>query len=151
MSNSILPIRDIIEAIETIHRKLAARCHELAGSGADTRMQMLLNYVADHENKLLGTLQRTRKDSRPEVLDTWFQLPAPLDRLEADMQLTAVATTAELVAQVEELDEKRLQFFQTLAAKAPTPEVRKLMEGLMALEEIEQRRLQLAALRLNDI
>jgi hypothetical protein len=153
MSSNYVTVRDILTAVDRMHRELAAACRRLAAT-AETRLQLVAGYVADHENRLRGTLQRTLADGRPEVLDTWFQLPTSLDQLAADAMPEDFDTIGDadlLVARVEAIEEARRQFFTQLADTAPTPEVQALLSGLAQQEAIEQRRLQMAALRLQDM
>lgn len=65
-------MHDILDVTRQLHRELSQHLSQSADDNASERSQMLLNYLAEHEERLARTLETFQKKADLGSLDTWF-------------------------------------------------------------------------------
>jgi hypothetical protein len=70
-------VKDLINWVEAYHGRLAEQYRAKAGAAESERLQMVLNYLADHETRMQAGLRAIFNEShkKRDVLDTWFDDP----------------------------------------------------------------------------
>src|SRR5690606_16985960 len=65
-------IEEVLEWTGVFHQHLAEEYQRLSRRQEQQRLDMLLNYLADHERLLQQTMERVREDTAYGLLHTWF-------------------------------------------------------------------------------
>lgn len=143
--------RDILHAIERLHRQLARHYRQLGHGTSQERLRLLLDYMSTHEEKLQMAMRRTGHDSSEAVLNTWFRDAPALDEVMAELSPRAADSQEQLISQAQALGRHLLTLYEQLAETAPTQKVRALFENIALQARQEEARLQMAALQLQDI
>ncbi|MDR5887391.1 2-hydroxyacyl-CoA dehydratase [Vreelandella janggokensis] len=70
-------VKDLIVWVEAYHGRLSEQYRAKAGAAESERLQMVLNYLADHETRMQAGLRAIFDESheKRDVLDTWFDDP----------------------------------------------------------------------------
>nr|WP_027335954.1 hypothetical protein [Halomonas sp. HL-48] len=71
-------VKDLIAWVEAYHGRLASQYSARAAECESERLQMVLNYLADHETRMQAGLRAIFDESheKREVLETWFDDPS---------------------------------------------------------------------------
>ncbi|MFO7706379.1 MAG: ATPase [Halopseudomonas sp.] len=133
----------LIEWTGALHRNLAERLEQgLAGEPGE-KAKWLLEYLADHERKLNDVVSKVSKHGNAGALHTWLYEHLS-EKLPADKRqtLSFVGMSFEDISdEIFVIHNQLLDLYRSAAGRAPTPEVRELMEELLELEEHETLRL----------
>ena len=119
----------LIEWTGTLHRNLAERLEAGMSSDPGEKAKWLLEYLADHERKL----------SDSGALDTWLyeHLSEKLPADKRDSVSFAGLTFEQISEEIFAIHNQLIELYRSAAGRAPTPEVREMMEELLELEEHE--------------
>lgn len=133
----------LIEWTGALHRNLAERL-ELGLTGEPgEKAKWLLEYLADHERKLNDVVCKFKQHGDAGALHTWLYEHLS-ERLPADKRqtLSFVGMNFEEISdEIVIIHNQLIDLYRSAAGRAPTPEVRELMEELLELEEHETLRL----------
>lgn len=133
----------LIEWTGALHRNLAERLElGLAGEPGE-KAKWLLEYLADHERKLTDVVSKVSKHGDAGALHTWLYEHLS-ERLPADKRQTLSflgMSFEEISDEIFIIHNQLIDLYRSAAGRAPTPEVRELMEELLELEEHETLRL----------
>ncbi|MCX7818399.1 MAG: hypothetical protein N2652_04200 [Kiritimatiellae bacterium] len=135
--------RDVIERARAFHRQLAERFHRIERQSDRERIQMLMDYLAAHEERMERRLAAFETKSARSLLDMWYQYPPPDDVVRAleQIRLSPDMTIPEIVCAALHLDEQILRLYRWAADSAPSPQVREVFEALLNEHKEERRRL----------
>ena len=141
----------LVDLVSQFHRQLAQHCSQTARLNQDERVRLLLDYVGRHETHLAAALQSYENQAREKILATWFR-NAPTNALPRLDQhaLSATSTVDDVIEWAVEMDNAIISFYRTLATEAETPDLKKVLDNLLAMEESEQHRMVRSALRIQD-
>jgi hypothetical protein len=147
-------LKDVLAWTVKFHRNLSACLRHCAGSNQDARAKLLLDYLAQHEEKLSAIVSRFEETAETRALNTWCydylekhpilhstQCDAPFQDLEPD----------EIMAVITDQHEQVIDLYCYLHARADTEMVRELMEHLKSLEEQEARQMTQGANRMQEM
>ncbi|SDJ97038.1 ATPase [Microbulbifer yueqingensis] len=147
-------LQDVLEWTTELHRNLAECLGECAKSNEDKRASMLLDYLAEHEERLAGLVDQFEVNAETRALNTWCydymdkhpilrstRCDAPFQKLDAKEIMDVVADQHQQV----------IDLYRYLHARADVDTTRDLMEKLKSLEEHEAMQMTQSANRLQDL
>lgn len=147
-------VADLIEWTRDTHGYLGRRLKQGADQQTRTRSEMLMRYLADHEEALEAMIGEYEGRADFGTLGTWVydyvtEHPVRIDRLEdsADADLDIEEISAVIFA----VHQRLIGLYRYLLGRADTAEVRDLVDDLLALEEHEAMRLAQQVNRLADM
>lgn len=160
--NRYQTVDDMLIYATCFHRDLGEYYRHRGENPANPRLQMIMNYMADHEHKLATALQRYRDSADPKILETWLDHVPEMDALPVleDITDTSAADLEEKFSGAAEddvidialaIDNRLIEAYEELARSATIETVRDLFEDLAEQQRSEQRRLQMSSVRMQDI
>ncbi|WP_394240782.1 hypothetical protein [Halopseudomonas laoshanensis] len=134
---------ELIEWTGALHRKLAERLEQGMDGEPGEKAKWLLEYLADHERKLNDVVSKISKHGNAGALHTWLyehlSEKLPTDKRQT---LSFVGMSFEEISEaIMDIHNQLIELYRSAAGRAPTPEVRELMEEMLELEEHETLRL----------
>ena len=145
--------RTQLDNIRQFHQQVADYCARTAQLSSDERISMLLEYVGRHEQHLAEAIASYEKDGQTNVLNTWFRnipdgaIPDP----QSIAALGDAPSADDVINWAIKLDDAIIEFYKTLAAEAEIPELKVVLNNLLAMENREKLKMVRSALRINDI
>ncbi|MEH6498673.1 MAG: hypothetical protein V7751_04730 [Pseudoalteromonas distincta] len=129
----------LIEWTGTLHRNLAERLEAGMSSDPGEKAKWLLEYLADHERKLSDVVSKIRAQGDSGALHTWLyeHLSEKLPADKRDSVSFAGLTFEQISEEIFAIHNQLIELYRSAAGRAPTPEVREMMEELLELEEHE--------------
>ena len=145
--------RDVLEHVEAFHHEAGALYRDLHEKAASTRVRMLLDYLARHEENLARSVADFRKESAKMVLDSWFKYTHDQDIFKPlrAVDMTRGPDFDEALELAMMLDEKLLELYREMAERARAPEVKDVFNNLLLREMQEKQKLMRSALGLLDL
>lgn len=147
-------IDEILAWTGSFHADLAQQYQQLSHQHDRQRLEMLLDYLAEHERLLADTLKQIREDGEPAVLNTWFdkapEIPVPSSQPEL-AELIRSDSVDSIVATALKFHDGIVNIYTELRDQAPTDRTRQLFEDLANLEKHEALKLVRGAQSLNDL
>jgi len=145
---------DVIDWNRALHHRLA-ECLARGSDHADKDLaRFLLTYLAEHEASLEKVVAGFEERADPKALKTWvydFLGREPIDPHEADTTPFAEMSFDEVCQSVFGLHNQVIKLYRYLAGRADTPEVRELVQALLAVEEHETMQLAQQCNRIRDM
>lgn len=149
---SVSTTRNLLDNIRQFHQQVADYCAKTLKLSNNERIRMLLDYIGRHEQHLAEATAAYEKDGQNKVLNTWFRnVPGALPDPGAIAALGDNANEDDVINWVIKLDDAIIDFYKTLAAEAEIPEVRIVLNNLLAMENREKLNMVRSALRINDL
>ena len=160
--NRYQTVDDMLIYAERFHRELGDYYQHRGEDLANPRLQMTLNYLAEHKYQLATALQRYRDSADQGVLETWLDHVPEMDALPVleDVTNTAIADLGAKLDDAEEedvvsialaIDKQLIDAYEELTRSTTIEAVRHLFENLADQQHAEQRRLQMSSVRMHDI
>jgi len=149
---SVSTARNLLEAVSHFHQQLGLFCEKNARINKDERVRMLLDYIGRHEYHMAEALNHYEDQARQKVLNTWFNnIPPDLLKSPDKNDLTPDSTIDDVIAWAIRMDDSVIELYRTMADEAATAEVKKVVNGLLEMEEREKLKTVRSALRINDL
>lgn len=124
--------RDVVAHARSFHRELGGFYQKLEHQVHRERVQLLLEYLVEHEKRMADQMDALEESLPRSVLDTWFKnapdAPEPIS--ESDSRIRPDMTPSEVICLALDLDERMLRVFKQVALQSPVQEVR---EAFLAL------------------
>ncbi|BFM19428.1 hypothetical protein [Gilvimarinus japonicus] len=145
---------ELLSAIEQFHTGLAAHLVDCADSGAPEREQLLLNYLATHEQKLAETLAFFRQQEALGPLNTWFYAytdrhPITLrDPREADFKNL---DCEKICAEISDTHAQLVDLYEHLHERAECESSRRTLAQLLNIEKSNAKLLAREAVRAQEM
>lgn len=134
-------VKDILEHIRTFHHQVSEYYKELSSQEPDERVELLLQYLARHEENFNETLGKYEEEAAQGVLDTWLQFAAD-DTIDAALQpieLDKNMDPDEIIRYAMILDRRLIQLYREIADSTGVSSVRDLFSNLILMEESKDR------------
>lgn len=131
-------VKDILDHVRSAHHQLNQTCKRLGAEEADSRLQMLLEYLGRHEERFCLALKRYEENAGGKgVLETWLKFPSDEDIEDAlkDLDLHAGMSAEEIIQQVLSFDARLIALYRNLENSVPSSQVRAFFADLAQLEE----------------
>jgi len=147
-------LKDVLEWTREFHQHLANCMHHCADQNESKRAKLLLNYLADHEQKLVEVLDGLKKTADAKALNTWcleYLDKNPIVRHELCDKPFAQMNADEIITEITHQHEQVIELYRYLRGRDVAPSYRELLGQLLSLEEHEAMRMSQAANRLHDL
>lgn len=123
---------DVIEKARLFHRQLRDYYMQLKEVTEKQRVQMLLDYLCIHEERMEQSLSAFKQAVPSGALSTWFMY-APGDETEKVLKTLRIdpdMTSQEVVCTALQLDETLLRLYKQAAELAPREIIRELFRSM---------------------
>jgi len=146
-------IQDVLEHGRAMHQQIADFYRQLDDASAQTRVRMLLEYLAEHEQHLAEALHELRSVGDPALMHSFLaHMPDPVQfdaalhvPIRPDMEVDEVLEMAL------RFDDALIELYQNLAEHTDNEAIRNLLNNLTELENLEKRRVVRNTLMMQDL
>lgn len=143
-------VQDVLEHARLLHERLAGYYRQLEAVTANERVHMLLDYLQDHEQRLLEGLAAYQQEGPDTVLDTWLQY-VPEQRMPLLPEKVEQGVTVEEALQLAlDCKDYLIELYRGVATRADLPQTREAFSELMKKEMHERRQIAKNVLRLDE-
>lgn len=147
-------LKDILHWTAEFHEQLSTTLTRSAANNEGEREKMLLDFLADHEERLAIVIEKYEKTGDQHALNTWCY--EYLDNNNITLKHHTDIPFSELnVDEIMEVlvDEHQqvIELYRYLVSRADISSAKELLESLVALEEHEMMLMSHAANRLHDL
>ena len=133
---------DFIMFVRNLHSDFKNYFEKILDNQNQEKIKMILGYLAEHESKMVQTLNEYEKGLAKSIEETWYQFielpekPTCLKNLsfKGDMSIDSVL---ELISK---MDNCLINLYKKLSEISVTDETRKIFQNLADLEKNELRR-----------
>ncbi|WP_334078617.1 ATPase [Microbulbifer sp. M83] len=147
-------LEDVLDWTTALHRNLSGCLADCAKANDDKRASMLLDYLAEHEQRLSGLVDQFEVGAETKALNTWcydYMDKHPiLHSTRCDVPFQDM-DAKEIMDVVSGQHQQVIDLYRYLHARADIDATRDLMEKLKSLEEHEAMQMTQAANRLLDL
>jgi len=133
-------INDVLTWTQHTHQELANCLYHCAEQSDRERLRVLLDYLAEHEQRLATTLERYKGEADHRVLDTWcleYFDKRPVQTHQECNQPFDQMDTKTVVKHIVSLHEQLVSLYQYLSGRAETGRTRELFDDMANLEQHE--------------
>ncbi len=148
-------VRDIVEHVRFYHRNLSQQLDSFdkqLDKSANPRFEMLVSYMARHEQNFEKLLAKYESEASRRVLNTWLKFvpDESLDRTLKHLDLHNGMDADEILGVVLKFDKSLIELYQELADETPLPEVHELFTDLLKMEDSKDRQYAMSVLEIYD-
>lgn len=135
-------VKELLQWVCDFHQSLSVRYARLASEQSDERMQMVLEFLADREQRMHQAMMQYLQDANPGLLSTWlidtqeFAHPYVLDRIPGCPDCRDVQ---DILANVMAAHQMLKDMYRLRSELAQTPEEAELFNELMKNQDAEMR------------
>ncbi len=147
-------LKDVLHWTSSFHKHLSEALQQSSIETANTRIQLLLSYLADHEHKLAHVMDQFEKTGSKNALDTWcyeYLDKTPIIKSKLDAHLFDDIDEDQVMVVIADQHRQVTDLYRYLLSRADIPAAKELLQSLVALEEHEAMLMSQAANRLHDI
>lgn len=147
-------LKDVLNWTREFHQYLASCMQHCADKNESERAKLLLDCLADHEQKLVEALDGLGKTADSKALNTWcleYTDKHPIIRHEKCDKLFAQMNVDEIITEITHQHGQVIELYRYLRGRDAAPSYRELLDQLLSLEEHEAMRMTQAANRLHDV
>lgn len=131
--------RDILDHARGFHRRLIRFYADLRHHTEDEVTLELIADLVDHERQLESRLYDYEESVSGNTLDTFFKyMTATTDQIFADYPIPDEIDTDYVIQATRYFDESLCRFYESMAKKAMSVDVREMLENLQHMEQREQ-------------
>jgi rubrerythrin len=131
--------RDILDHAREFHRRLIRFYSDLKHLTEDELTLKLVEDLVDHERQLEARLSDYEESVSDNTLDTFFKyMTATTDQSFANYPVPDEIDIDYVIQTTRFFDEKLERFYESMAKKAISVQVREMLENLQHLEQQEQ-------------
>jgi len=134
---------DFIEFVRSLHTDFKNYFEKIIDEINQEKIRMVLGYLAEHENRMVETLNYYKEGLGKGIEDTWYQFidlpdkPSCLKNFAFDKDMS-IDDVLELVSKV---DNCLINLYKKLSEISVSAETQKVFENLAELEKNELRRI----------
>lgn len=145
--------KDILAHAREFHETLVDFYHKLGETISQERVRLLLSYLEQHEKHLQKVLEDYSQEEAPRLLETWYKHSTCRDLKNKLSEIAHAESvdTEQLVKTAVQLDDCVIDFYREMMTKTENPDLEKIFENLLQLEEREKKKVVKNALRLSDL
>jgi len=132
--------RDVLAHARDFHTKVSALYQRLAAATDNKRIQLVLNYMSQHEQSLEQGLAKYEAESPKSLLDTWFQFThdeTTLHALQEDLPQAEELTVDDVIDLAMKCDNCLIELYREMANSADSREINEMFVSLLELEKKE--------------
>ncbi len=136
--------RGILDQARYFHQQLQAFYEALRGRLEQPQLQLILDYLAQHEQRMEHALQRYEDDIAEEVANTWFKFNAgvSIDEAISSIHIRPEPTLDDLMEIAIKLENHFVVLYKNAADQAVSAKVKEVFEQL--LKETVRERMKLS-------
>lgn len=151
-SASFHTAKDYIHYGKVLHEQLAHKLHKLNAQEHNTRKQLLMDYLCEHEERMQNLLNKYEVELSPKILNAWFQFtPERLSRdFIPDFNFDEQHDAHDITMHALELDDYLIALYQELAEHTDIPAVKETMKQIVEIEQQEKMRTVKSGMSIND-
>jgi len=133
---------DLVKHAEAYHRTLQKYYRKLRGEAEQTRVQMALDYLIQHEASMESALRDYEKHVPENVAARWFKYSPneALEQMLAEKEVDPKISIGDLSTWVTHLNEGLIRYYQQFVEASWPEPVQEVMERLLEMEREEQKR-----------
>ena len=147
-------LRDVLNWTREHHQHLASCMQHCADENESERAKLLLDYLSDHEQKLVEVLDGFRETADSKALDTWcyeYLDKHPIVRHGKCDKPFAEMTADEIITEISHQHGQIIELYRYLRGRDAALSWQELLDQLVSLEEHESMQMVQAANRLHDL
>jgi len=147
-------LKDVLNWTRDFHQHLASCLHHCNDRNQSERARLLLEYLAEHEQKLVAVLDGFTQSASAKALNTWcyeYLDKHPIVRHAQCDQPFAQMSTEEIISEITGQHGQVIDLYRYLHSRAQTVSAQDLLAQLLDLEEHEAMRMAQSANRLEDL
>lgn len=146
-------LKDVFDHVRQCHRLLKAKLNCVLITESDPRLQLLLRYIARHEQHIEETLRQYEASAANGLLNTWikYRPDESLNSALSEVKFNDTMSADEILAAVLEFDSLIIDVFKDIANSTPIPSVQELFVNLLRMEENQDCQYSLSVLQQNDV
>ncbi|MDF7823268.1 hypothetical protein P4B35_04535 [Pontiellaceae bacterium B12227] len=131
--------RDILDHAREFHRRLIRFYMELRHLAENETTMRLIDELINHEKLLESQLSDYEESVSDNTLDTFFKyMAATTDQAFVNYPVPEKVSTDYVIQTTRHFDESLSRFYESMAKKALSVQVREMLENLQHLEQREQ-------------
>lgn len=147
-------LKDILHWTAEFHEQLSTTLTRSAANNEGERERMLLDFLADHEERLAIVIEKYEKNGDQHALSTWCYEYLDKQNINlkhhTDIPFSQLSVTEIMEVLVDE-HQQVIELYRYLASRADISSAKELLDSLVSLEEHEMMLMAHAANRLNDL
>ncbi len=145
-------IRDVVDHARQFHSMIATYYRKLRKNTDQERFKLLLEYLEQHEKAIEKALKAYEVEGSQKILKVWLPYSTFDEKLAELKALLAHPAPAveDVVRLVMEADDALIEFYRGMAERVTSPDVKRVFEDLILLEENEKRIVARDSLELYD-
>ncbi len=147
-------LKDVLNWTREFHQHLASCMQHCATQNDSERAKLLLDYLSDHEKKLVEVLDGFRDSADEKALGTWcyeYLDKHPIVRHEKCDKPFAEMDADEIITEITHQHGQVIELYRDLRGRDAALSWQQLVDQLLSLEEHEAMRMSQAANRLHDL
>jgi len=147
-------LRDVLHWTREFHQYLADYLQHSVEKNESERARMLLQYLGEHEQKLVNVLEGFEKTASESALNTWcyeYLDKYPIHRQVSYEGSFSQLEPADIISEIVSQHQKVIEFYRYLYSRAETTSSQELLANLTELEKHEAMRMVHSANRLQDL
>ncbi len=147
-------LKDVLHWSTEFHQHLSQCLSHCADKNTETRAQMVLSYLAEHESFLQKVIQGFEASGDVKALNTWcyeYVNRHPVVQHEhCDAPFGSLSVT-EIMDVIVDQHNQLIELYRYLYSRADRPSMQELLQSLVSLEEHELGRMVQSVNRISDI
>jgi len=147
-------LKNVLHWTKEFHQHLSQCLANGADKNTDERARMILDYLADHEQRLTKVINGFKISGDDPILNTWcyeYLNKQPIVQcVHCDTPFSEL-NAVQIMDVIVEQHQQVIELYRYLAARAVIPSVQEMMNSLKSLEEHEMKRMVQSANSLADI
>ena len=145
-------VQDILDQAAALHQRVAKLVEEAAADQDRTRLSLVLDYLADHQEKLKTAVESFRDGGDQKVMETWFDRAPKIEVEEfGDSELAEIDDVDQLIERVTRFHDQVIEIYTNLRGQARIEEVEEVFDDLAELERHEKMELIQSTRQLQDL
>jgi DNA integrity scanning protein DisA with diadenylate cyclase activity len=147
-------LRDILDWTIDFHQQLSLCLADCANKNESERAKLLLDYLAQHEQRLTKVIMKFEKTASSNALNTWcyeYLDKHPIVKHKHTDAPFSDLNTLQITEIVIHMHQQVITLYRDLAAQTVVNSAHDLLEELLSLEEHEAMRMSQSANRLEDM
>lgn len=135
-------VRELLDEVREFHDKLSKYYTTCSAMTDGPRVQMFLEFVAEHERALGEAIAEYEVSGSEEVLDTWIKSPPEIAwrAMSDERTLGPESSVDDVLAVVLRFHERIIAFYEHVASEPVAPRITELFMQLRDQEVQEERR-----------
>lgn len=147
-------LKDVLNWTREFHQHLASCMRHCSGENESERAKLLLDYLSDHEQKLVEVLDGFLDSADEKALGTWcyeYLDKHPIVRHDKCDKPFAQMNADEIITEITHQHGQVIELYRYLRNRDAALSWQELLDQLLSLEEHDAMRMSQAANRLHDL